>query len=73
MKKLLSASIDWLYTSWIASIIDRFFVATYNVSYKELVVYDDHTGNALVVCGVCTVLRTMVVTALFTSFLWWVL
>lgn len=73
MRKRLYACTDWFYASWIARVINKVLVAEHRITYNEVIELDPSVGLHNVTCGVCTAIRTAVVTAGITSFIWWAL
>ena len=72
MLKILNRLTDWLYASTLATMIDFLFVAKYPVTYAEVVEFDPNVRDQFVTCGICTALRTMVITALVMGLIWWI-
>jgi len=72
MSKALNRLTDWLYARTVATIIDYVFVAKYPITYAEVVEFDPDVSSSYVVCGLCTVLRTIGVLGGLIGFIWWV-
>jgi hypothetical protein len=71
MSGIIDRLTAWFFASTVAGVIDKVFVATYQVTYAQVIEFDPSVAESQFVCGVCTAIRTAAVTAAVTSLIWW--
>jgi hypothetical protein len=65
---LYDAITDWLFSSRVGGFIDRVFVAYFDA------VWTDGNGNQHpICCGICTAIRSILITLFVVLLLWWFL